>query len=153
MAPNSDVQYFTIDDANRMLPLVRAITGDIVELANDLEDRQDRLNALCDRQADRDDPYSEEVRQMQQEIEEDDSRLEDFILELVDLGVELQDAIVGEVDFRTRIDGREVVLCWKLGEDEVTHWHTEEAGFAGRQSLLQEAASEDDFSTPESTET
>jgi hypothetical protein len=40
------------------------------------------------------------------------------------------------VDFRALMEGREVYLCWLLGEEEVTHWHELDAGFAGRQSLL-----------------
>ncbi|MCA9076157.1 MAG: DUF2203 domain-containing protein [Planctomycetaceae bacterium] len=153
MAPNPGDQQFSIEDANRMLPLVRAIVADIVQLASDIEDRQDRLNVVSDRQSERDDLYAEELQQMQHEIDQDEDRLDDFIQELVDLGVELQDAIVGEVDFRTRVDGREVLLCWKLGEAEVSHWHTEDAGFAGRQSLLQGVGSSGDFPSPDVTET
>ncbi len=151
-APYSSGQYFTIDEANRMLPLVSAIVGDIVALAGDLEDRQDRLNSLCGGKTGRDDPHSEEVRQMQQEIEDDERRLDDYIGELVDLGVELQDAVNGEVDFRSQIEGQEALFCWKLGEPEVAHWHTDEDGFAGRQSLLQGATPADSFSPPDTTE-
>jgi hypothetical protein len=40
------------------------------------------------------------------------------------------------------MDGREVYLCWLLGEDEVGHWHELDAGFAGRQSLLAGSSSD-----------
>jgi len=151
-APDSSGQCFTLDDANRMLPLVSAIVADIVALAGDLEDRQDRLESLCGDRTERDDPHSEEVRQMQREIEDDEGRLDEYIGELVDLGVELQDAVNGEVDFRTQIDGHEALYCWKLGEPEVFHWHTEEDGFAGRQSLFQGATPADEFFPPGTTE-
>jgi hypothetical protein len=33
------------------------------------------------------------------------------------------------------MNGREVYLCWELGEDEVTHWHELEGGYGGREPL------------------
>ena len=42
----------------------------------------------------------------------------------------------GLVDFPSRLDGRTVFLCWRLGEPEVLHWHELDAGFAGRQPLV-----------------
>ena len=42
------------------------------------------------------------------------------------------------VDFHSRIEGRDVFLCWRLGEEEITHWHELDAGFAGRQELVPE---------------
>ncbi len=151
-APEHDPLFFTTEDANRMLPLVRAIVADIVAFAGDLEDRQDRLDALIERELEGHDPHGEEVLQMEQEIDADELRLDAFIAELVELGVELQDPINGEVDFRTRLEGQEALLCWKLGEAEVTHWHTEDGGFAGRRSLLQGAAASDDFSKTKASE-
>ncbi|MGH9355093.1 MAG: DUF2203 family protein [Terriglobia bacterium] len=32
-------------------------------------------------------------------------------------------------------DGREVYLCWKLGEPGIEYWHGVEEGFAGRKPL------------------
>ncbi len=83
--------------------------------------------------------YSEEVQQIEEELEKDIERLEEFANELEDLGVELKDPVQGLIDFRSLMDGREVYLCWKLGEDEITHWHELNAGFQGRQSLLQDS--------------
>jgi hypothetical protein len=53
-------------------------------------------------------------------------------------GCVVKDLDSGLVDFPTIWEGREVLLCWKLGEPEVGHWHEIEAGFAGRQSLTTE---------------
>ena len=43
----------------------------------------------------------------------------------------------GIADWPTRRHGREILLCWKLGEKEVTHWHEVDAGFAGRRSICE----------------
>ena len=53
-----------------------------------------------------------------------------------ELGIQLKDYSRGLIDFPTMRDGRVVLLCWQLGEDEkIEWWHELEAGFAGRQPL------------------
>ena len=63
-------------------------------------------------------------------------RLQEFVDELRDLGVEPKNGPDGLIDFPSMMDGRLVYLCWKLGEPEVQHWHELDAGFAGRHSLM-----------------
>jgi hypothetical protein len=55
--------------------------------------------------------------------------------ELAALGVQVKDLDTGLVDFPALRDGEEVLLCWRLGEDEVGWWHRIEDGFAGRRPL------------------
>ena len=50
-------------------------------------------------------------------------------------GCELKDLDSGIVDFPARLEGREVCLCWRLGEDLITHWHEVDAGFRGRKPI------------------
>jgi hypothetical protein len=129
-------KLFTIEEANQMLPLVRAITSDLVQLANELVERRQRLAMLTagrDREAGN--PYSDELVAIEAEIEKDAQRLRGYIEELVQLGVEPKSAMDGLVDFPSMMDGRVVYLCWKLGEPEILHWHEIDAGFAGRQSI------------------
>ncbi len=59
------------------------------------------------------------------------------------LGVQVKDVKAGLVDFPARLGGREVLLCWKLGEDRVEFYHDPEAGFAGRQRLPSAEAGDD----------
>jgi hypothetical protein len=54
---------------------------------------------------------------------------------LADAGVILRDAESGLIDFPAHREGREVFLCWRVGEERVAHWHGMEAGFAGRRPL------------------
>ncbi|MGH9870143.1 MAG: DUF2203 domain-containing protein [Candidatus Polarisedimenticolia bacterium] len=51
------------------------------------------------------------------------------------IGVQVKDIDTGLVDFPSRLYGRDVLLCWRLGEEEVRFWHDLEAGFTGRQPL------------------
>ena len=51
------------------------------------------------------------------------------------MACELKDIEQGLIDFRTEREGREVYLCWKLGEPDIRWWHELDAGFAGRRPL------------------
>lgn len=134
--PSRPKKVFTVEEANRMLPLVRAIVRDIVELAQDLQQREERLERIRSGNKTRlGNAHQEELQQSQMELAKDAARLEEFHDELRKLGVELK-GYDGLIDFPSRMDGREVYLCWKLGEAEVAHWHELDAGYAGRQKLF-----------------
>lgn len=132
-------KQFTVSAANRTLPLVRAIVSDIVELYKDVRDRELRLQGLRRnsrrRKENSQDLYSEEVDQVQADLDKDMDRLKGFVGELDQLGVEFKDYDLGVVDFPTTINGREAFLSWKAGEVAVEHWHTVDGGFQGRQPL------------------
>src|SRR5262245_28445879 len=124
-------RLFTIEEANAMLPLVRAITRDMVQLAKDIVERQQRVEYLkAGRDIERGDPYSDELAQSLDDLERDRERLHDYVIELRELGVEPKGAIEGLVDFPAMMDGQLVLLCWKYDEPEVLFWHTLEGGFA-----------------------
>lgn len=138
MTDNSKInrKYFTVERANAMLPLVRAIVKDLAELSRDVIDRRDRLaHLLAGRNGQSTDVYSEELVQIEEELEKDGRRLRDYVEELTKLGLEPKNGQEGLVDFPTLIDGREAYLCWKLDEPEILYWHELDAGFAGRQHL------------------
>jgi hypothetical protein len=128
-------KLFSVEEANKALPLVRAIVGDIVRQYRVVEGLQQRLSTvLTDRHRPSDDLYSEELVQSKNELETEEDKLRSYIEELKNLGVELKSE-EGLCDFRSMMGGREVYLCWRLGEPEVMFWHELDAGFAGRQRL------------------
>ncbi|MBS0263811.1 MAG: DUF2203 domain-containing protein [Planctomycetes bacterium] len=133
-------RYFTIEEANKALPLVRAIVSDIVAKYAAVSERKSRLDQIRESRSThgrgRSDLYGEELAQVEEELDREIAQLQEYIDELETIGVELKDISRGLVDFLGKIDGRDVYLCWLLGEEEVSHWHELEAGFAGRQSLL-----------------
>lgn len=127
---------FTAEQANAALPLVRAIVQDLAQLAREVIERRERLSLLLNgHRRDPNDPYREELLQIEEELDKDNRRLREFVEELRQLGLEPKSITEGLVDFPAVIDGREVYLCWKLGEPEVLHWHESDAGFEGRQPL------------------
>ena len=107
------------------------LIDDITDMARQMEARHKRIVLAEEAGLTR----REELDELASAQEEDQGRLRELVLELQALGVELKDFFTGLVDFRCLMDGREVYLCWRLGEEEVAHWHELDAGFAGRQKL------------------
>src|SRR5438128_1419434 len=135
-------RLFTIEQANHMLPLVRAITTDLASLAKDVVERRHRLALLTSgRDLKPGDPYSDELSQMEADLERDATRLQGYVDELRELGVEPKGAVEGLVDFPCQLEGKLVLLCWRLGEPEVLYWHDLDSGFTGRQPLTAGAVS------------
>ncbi|HEX2974066.1 MAG TPA: DUF2203 domain-containing protein [Tepidisphaeraceae bacterium] len=119
-------RWFTLQDANRSLPLVTRIVRDIVNTHGRAMQLQAKLEAT---------PMPKDTRILQEQLERAIERLQDYIHELDDIGVELKDYETGLIDFPGRHEGRDIYLCWKMGEDQVEYWHELHTGFAGRQSV------------------
>lgn len=154
---SSERKLFTLEEARKSLPLVRAIVSDIVRQARDVSERQDRLRRIAQLHGppvpseDGPNPYQEEVLQIEEELQRDEAKLQEYVKELQDLGVELKDFERGLVDFPHEMEGRVVYLCWQLDEEDVNFWHELDAGFTGRQSLLEGSiTAEDSTDAPES---
>ena len=130
-------KLFTVEQANAILPLVRAIATDLARLSREVIERRERVALLsAGRPTNARDMYSEELAQIMEELDKDGQQLQEYVEELRQLGVEPKNGPEGLIDFPSLMDGRIVYLCWKLGEPEVLHWHELDAGFRGRQSLV-----------------
>jgi hypothetical protein len=127
-------KFYTVAQANATLPLLRSILRDITELAHDIQERQQRLARLQDAGA-IDKAHDEEIQHIITQFENDQERMTGYEQELRNLQIELKDYVTGLIDFPCWMNEREVYLCWRLGEPEVSHWHELDAGFTGRQKL------------------
>lgn len=129
-------KHFTVEEANRALPLVRAIVSDLVRQFRVVNDLGARLNALSapGRLRSADDVYAEELAASEAELEAEQARLDEYMAELRSLGIEFKGPD-GLCDFPSLHEGREIFLCWRLGEPTVSHWHEIHTGFMGRQPI------------------
>ena len=75
------------------------------------------------------------INKLQIELAEQIQTMQELINELSGFGCELKDPTIGLIDFLSLRNGREVYLCWHLGEERINFWHYLDAGFAGRQPL------------------
>lgn len=126
------MQLYTVDRANRTLPLVRRIVEDIVREHERWQDAIARLDLLMATNTDTVDLRVVSLEREAQAIARD---IDAFQGELEALDIQLKDRRLGLVDFPTELDGRRVLLCWRLGEPSVQYWHDEDAGYSGRQPL------------------
>lgn len=62
-------------------------------------------------------------------------RVKDAIAEIDATGVQVKDLDIGLLDFPCVVEERVILLCWKLGEKGITHWHSTEEGFASRKPI------------------
>jgi len=125
-------RYFSLDEADRTIPLVRRIVRDIRDEYRDLQQPLRRLREFEQQEA------PGEVDQLRRDIDRRSRRLNGFLDELIALGCHFKDFDLGLVDFFSRLDGRPVHLCWKLGEPRIAWWHEIDAGFAGRRPIAPE---------------
>ena len=126
--PSRPRRRFTLEEANKSLPLVKRIVADIVRTHSEASQLQ--------QQFERNTVKAEQVA-VQDQLEKAMHRLEDYVDELSEVGCELKDYETGLIDFVGRHEGHDVYLCWKLGEEKITHWHELDAGFAGRKPVSQ----------------
>ena len=129
------MKTFTIEQANRTLPLVRRIVQDIVDHYAHWQELVKSLDVLAAGPA----PDSAKVDRLQRDIQTQARSIDAFVRELTELGVDMKGFDIGLVDFPGEVDGHPVYLCWRLGEPSVAHWHERDAGFAGRQPLTPSA--------------
>ena len=126
-------RLFTVEEANRTLPLVRRIVDDVVRQHRVWREKILELDLVAS--SARPDESRERAEQLEREAQAVAREIDGYQRELEDLGIQLKDRRMGLVDFPSEMGGKRVLLCWRLGEGEVQYWHDEDAGFAGRQPL------------------
>ena len=111
-------RLFTVTEAQRTLPLVRAIVQDVLDLGA-------QARAVLSGQAD--EPAIDELQ----------DQLREHLAELAAIGCYYKDwnFQIGLVDFPALIDGEVVFLCWRSDEPELRYYHRIEDGYAGRRPL------------------
>jgi hypothetical protein len=126
-------RLFTVDEANKTLPLVRRIVEDVVRQHRQWREKILELDLVAS--AARADEPHERAAQLEREAQALAHEIDGYQHELEELGIQLKDRRMGLVDFPSEMAGKKVLLCWRLGEAEVQFWHDEDAGYAGRQPL------------------
>jgi hypothetical protein len=127
------MKQFTVDQANATLPLVRKIVADVVRVHAVWREKILELDlAASNAQGEGGHGNSE---RLEREVQALAREIASFQRELGALGIEMKDPRLGLVDFPSEINGRRVLLCWRLGEPEVQFWHDVDSGYASRQPL------------------
>jgi hypothetical protein len=127
-------RLFTLAEANRTLPLVRRVVEDILAAYPAWKDLVARYELIA-AQARPEWGESQEQLSLKHEIDTVAAKINDYLKELEQIGCEFKGFDEGLVDFHGRLEQREILWCWKVGEERISHWHDLDAGFAGRQPI------------------
>ena len=131
------MKTFTLDEAQSLLPVLESLLKRAMEGRRAAQLVESELNELPQR------IYlsggvgvnSASVAKQRAEVEEHLKQVQESVAEIDAIGVQVKDLDSGLLDFPCRIDGEVVLLCWRMGERAIEHWHTIEAGFQGRQPV------------------
>jgi hypothetical protein len=131
------MKTFTIDEAQSLLPLLEALLKRAIDGKQAAEKIELNLSELARRiylsGGMKVDPAS--VIKQRGELEDQMKQVRETISEIDEIGVQVKDIDSGLLDFPCRLDDQVVLLCWRMGETSIEHWHTMEAGFNGRQPV------------------
>lgn len=129
-------RYFTTEEANEALGDVRPLAEEMVErrrLLSKLQERQAAFEAQIAGNGGDFDPA--ELRELQERMGEEATVVARCVARIHELGALVKDLDEGLVDFPAWRGNEEVLLCWRLGEEDVAYWHGLEEGFQGRKPL------------------
>lgn len=129
MTDTPDRRYFTVEEANTALEVIRPLVRQMLEIRQEILARQPEVWPALAKIA------GNGGGRVPYQAEQEFVHLDACVRQILALGVEVKDTNVGLVDFPALRDGREVYLCWKYGEREVSFWHEVDSGFAGRQKI------------------
>ena len=130
------MKTFTLEEATDLLPRVRELVGQIIELSQLVPELQDQARIHAYEASRSDDADLQEQRRLSESgLRDAELSLSSALAGLESQGVVLKDPQAGLVDFPSYREGELVELCWKLGEPVIGHWHRIGEGFAGRKPL------------------
>jgi hypothetical protein len=127
--------YFTREEAEALLPQITVVLHQIQKHRQAMQQSEEELGDLQVQAMGNGHHLHGRIAKIQKELAQHLETLQILIVELNEFGCVLKDPDMGLIDFLSLRDGREIYLCWLLGEDRINYWHYLDAGFAGRQPL------------------
>lgn len=129
-------RYFTAEEANDALQDVRPLTEELVEHRRALVELQEAQLSMTQRIAGNGGNVEpRKLQGLQERLDEEVAGIARCVARIHEAGALVKDLDQGLVDFPARREGEDVLLCWRLGEEEVGYWHGLEEGFSGRKPL------------------
>jgi len=131
------MKTFTLDEAQSLLPVLESLLKRAIDGRRSAQEVESGLSGLAQR------IYlsggmrvnAGTIAKQRAELENHLKQVRESIAEIDAIGVQVKDLDSGLLDFPCRVDDQVVLLCWKMGEPSIEHWHTLEAGFKGRKPV------------------
>ena len=133
---------FTLDEAQSLLPVLESLLRTAIAAKKTVDDADAQQQALQHRVFLVGGMFLDIVPLARKKAEraKAEQRFKDALAEIDSIGVQVKDLEIGLLDFPCQVDGQTILLCWKLGEKAITHWHGVQEGFAGRKPIDQRIA-------------
>jgi len=128
---------FTLDEAQSLLPVLESLLRTAIagkKVMEEFEAEQQELNHRIFLNGGTHVDVVPFARRKAERVKAE-QRAKDAIAEIDSIGVQVKDLDIGLLDFPCEVEGEIILLCWKLGETSITHWHGTQEGFAGRKPI------------------
>jgi hypothetical protein len=128
---------FTLEEAQSLLPVLESLLRAAIASKKVIEEVESEQQALAHRIFLNGGTFLNVVPLARRKAEriKAEQRAKDALAEIDSIGVQVKDFETGLLDFPCEVEGQIVLLCWKLGEKSITHWHGTQEGFAGRKPI------------------
>ena len=137
-SPGIDMaRTFTLAEAESLLPVLESLLRSAIEAKALIEEVDGEMQALANRIFVNGGTMVDIVKVARRRAERDKAlqRAKDAVAEIDATGVQVKDLDIGLLDFPCIVGEDVILLCWKMGEKGITHWHGLEEGFAGRKPI------------------
>jgi hypothetical protein len=128
---------FTLDEAQSLLPVLESLLRTAISAKKIVEEAEQEQQALQQKVFLTGGMFLDVVPLARKKAEraKAEQRAKDALAEIDSIGVQVKDLDIGLLDFPCEVEGQTILLCWKLGEKSITHWHGTQEGFAGRKPI------------------
>ena len=133
---------FTLSEAQTLLPILESLLRSAIDGKKLIETVDEEFQELSHRILLNGGMHLDIVHWARRKAEREKAiqRIKDALGEIDATGVQVKDLDIGLLDFPCQVEGRTVLLCWKLGETGITHWHGTDEGFSGRKPIDEKIA-------------
>jgi hypothetical protein len=128
---------FTLEEAKSLLPVLESLLRRAITSKTTVETFEGELQALTQRIFINGGTWVDVVSLARRKAERvrAEQTAKDSLAEIDAIGVQVKDIDTGLLDFPCQVQGQVILLCWRMGEKDITHWHGTDEGFAGRKPI------------------
>jgi hypothetical protein len=128
---------FTLDEAQSLLPVLESLLRAAIGGKKIMEEVDAEMQSLSHRIFLNGGTHVDVVAVARRKAErvKAEQRAKDALAEIDSIGVQVKDLDIGLLDFPCEVEGSVVLLCWRMGEHSITHWHGTDEGFVGRKPI------------------
>jgi hypothetical protein len=130
-------RHFTLHEAQDLLPVLEGLLRTAIDGRKQIEIIDHEFQELAHRVFLNGGTSVNVVKLASRKAEREKTvqRVKDAVTEIHATGVQVKDLEIGLLDFPCVVDGETILLCWKMGESKIAHWHGMAEGFSGRKPI------------------